>query len=78
MTTVTDEVWRASEVRRLERELARAQKASTRASDARASLPPGSSRARVTTANARWMRAAEHRDRIAAQLGALKREEAVP
>jgi hypothetical protein len=56
----------------LERELARAQRASEKASAARAALPPGSSRARVTTANARWMRAAEHRDRILAQLEAAR------
>ncbi len=56
----------------LVRELARAQKASERASAARAALPPGSSRARVTTANARWMRAAEHRDRLLAQVEALR------
>ena len=33
-------------------------------SDARRLLPPGSPRARVTTANARWSTACEHRDRI--------------
>jgi len=41
-----------------------------KASEARAALPPGSTRARVTTANARWARAAEERDRVAAQLTA--------
>jgi len=45
------------------RALARAEDASQRAAAARSALPPGSSRARVTTANARWARAAEHRDR---------------
>lgn len=44
------------------RALAEAQRASDRATEARAALPAGSSRARVTTANARWMRAAEYRD----------------
>lgn len=34
-----------------------------KASRARAALPPGSSRARVTTANARWTGTVEHRDR---------------
>jgi hypothetical protein len=38
--------------------------------DARRALPPGSSRARVTTANAGWMRACEARDRIVAGLRA--------
>lgn len=35
---------------------------SARAAEARSRLEPGSSRARVTTANARWARAAESRD----------------
>jgi hypothetical protein len=43
--------------------LASAIEASLRACDARASLTPGSSRARVTSANAKWARAAEDRDR---------------
>lgn len=50
--------------------LARAAAKSAKASEARAALPPGSTRARVTTANARWARAAEERDRVAAQLTA--------
>lgn len=41
-----------------------AYKASRRASEAREALPPGSSRARVTSANARWKSAAEERDRL--------------
>ncbi len=56
------------EIKRLERALEKAQAASLRASEARRRLPYGSSRARVTTANANWARAAEHRDRIAALL----------
>ena len=59
----------------LERDLAQAERASKRAAEARSRLPPGSSRARVTTANARWMRAAEHRDRILAQVEALRAEQ---
>jgi hypothetical protein len=55
-------------IKQLQRELARAEKQSQLACDARAALPAGSSRAKVTTANARWARAAEHRDRIAKQL----------
>lgn len=54
----------------LVRALVDAQKRSTKASDARAALPAGSSRPRVTTANARWMRAAEDRDRCEAALRA--------
>lgn len=42
-----------------------AQAASTRAQDARSRLKAGSTRARSTTANANWARAAEHRDRCA-------------
>lgn len=41
-----------------------AERASARAADARAALPIGSTRARVTTANARWKSAAEERDRL--------------
>ena len=50
--------------------LARAAAKSIKACEARGALPPGSSRARVTSANARWMRAAEERDRVAAQVTA--------
>jgi hypothetical protein len=46
------------------RELDAAERASTIACDARSALPPGTSRARVTTANANWARKAEHRDRL--------------
>lgn len=45
-----------------------AYEASARAADARSSLPQGSSRAKVTTANARWASAAEERDRCAKDL----------
>lgn len=45
-----------------------AARASAEASDARAALPFGSSRARITTANARWSRHAEERDRLYAAL----------
>lgn len=49
------------------RELARAEEKVERASEVRRALPPGSSRARVTTANARWSTACEARDRVRAQ-----------
>ena len=42
--------------------------ASRRASEARQALPPGSSRAKVTTANARWTSAAEERERLGAEI----------
>lgn len=47
----------------LAREYRRLYKKSAKAAEARSALPPGSSRAKVTTANARWMGAAEARDR---------------
>ena len=53
----------AAHLAKLRRELRAAEAASLKASDARMALPPGSSRARVTTANSRWMRKAEDRDR---------------
>lgn len=56
------------ELVQLQCEVARLQAASTRTMEARAALPAGSSRARVTSANARWMRAAEARDRAVAAL----------
>lgn len=37
---------------------------SAKASAAREALPAGSSRAKVTTANAKWARAAEERERL--------------
>lgn len=48
--------------KRLEKALADLTKRSEKLSAARASLPPGSSRARVTAANAKWARVAEARD----------------
>jgi hypothetical protein len=42
---------------------------SSRASAARRDLPPGSSRAKVTTLNARWSSCAEERDRLALAMG---------
>lgn len=41
---------------------------SEKASEARMKLDPGSSRARITTANARWSTKAEHRDHCEANL----------
>ncbi|WP_340008610.1 hypothetical protein MHH52_11145 [Paenibacillus sp. FSL K6-0276] len=52
----------------LERNLRLAEKRLQKASDARRSLPPGSTWARVTTANARWASAAEERDRVQRKL----------
>jgi len=57
----------------------RAEEMSRKAAESRAALSPGSTRAGVTSANARWSRTAEHRDRMAAGLhpdtvAALRRE----
>jgi hypothetical protein len=49
-------------------ELRRATEAATKANDARGALPPGSSRARVTSANAKAEATAEHRERVRDQL----------
>lgn len=49
---------------RLERELIKAERDSLRACMARANLPLGSSRARTTTAVARWWTLAEYRDKL--------------
>ena len=54
----------------------RAHAESQRAADARAALPIGSTRARVTTANARWARAAEERDRLWSALTHAEKAEA--
>ena len=56
----------------LKRELTRLERASAKAAEKRAALPPGSSRARVTSANAKWMRLAEARDRVQRQIEALE------
>lgn len=52
----------------LAKTLVAAQKRVEVASDARRALPAGSTRARVTTANARWAAAAETRDHAEAAL----------
>jgi len=54
----------------IERELRAAEQKSLAASDRRRALPPGTSRSRVTTANARWISAAEERDRLRRELAA--------
>ena len=52
----------------VEKEYRAAVLASHKASEARRNLPAGSSRAAVTTANARWMNHAENRDRLEKEL----------
>ena len=52
----------------LERLLLKATADSKKASEARAALGPNSSRARITSANARWARCAEYREKLQQQL----------
>lgn len=52
------------EVARLAKALVAAEDASLKACAARGKLDPSATRARMTSANARWARAAEDRDRI--------------
>jgi hypothetical protein len=61
-----------TELKRLEKQYADAVKDSAKWAERRRSLPPGSTRARVTTANARWAQAAEHRDRLQEELAAMR------
>jgi hypothetical protein len=56
------------------RALVKAQEKSLKAMLAREGMSPGSTRARVTTANARWARTAEHRDRCRAEFDKALRE----
>jgi len=63
-----DEPLTVTVVRRYEREYQRAHEKSLRLATARMNLPSGSSRARITTANAKWSIAAEHRDRLLERL----------
>jgi hypothetical protein len=60
------------EICALRKELARAEADSARLCKQRAAMPPGSSRARVTTLNAKWARVAEYRDLIRARLEDLE------
>ena len=66
------ETWRQTfeEVLAGSKEYQQALKKSWKAAEARARLEPGTSRARITTANARWAMAAEARDRIKDRLKA--------
>lgn len=76
MMGIADHLTGAKKISLLRRELARLEKAATKAGMRRAELPAGSSRARVTTANARWARIAEARDLVERELrDALEKEE---
>ena len=56
------------EISLLRKELAKAEEDSARLCEARFAMPPGSSRARVTSVNAKWARAAEYRDLLRTRL----------
>lgn len=58
----------AAKRKKLAKELERLTKQSAALSEARSRLAPGSSRARVTSANAKWARVAEARDGAARRL----------
>ena len=57
-----------SEIKELEKRLAEYTKKAEKAFAYRASLPIGSSRAKVTTANARWITWSQARDKAEAKL----------
>lgn len=63
-----------TELERLRKELKKAQAKSLKCAAARHRLPIGSSRARVTTANARWASAAEERDKLQEKVERLEKE----
>lgn len=65
-----------NEIVMLERMLKDAEAKSARLAEARSKLPPGSSRARVTSANARWARAAEARDALVKRLDEARTKKA--
>jgi hypothetical protein len=65
-------------VQELERALKRATLKSAQLAEQRSRMPPGSSRARVTTANAKWSRAAEERERLERELAEARAEVPVP
>ena len=65
---VADHLTGKRKIALLRRELARLEKASIKFGERRTALPIGSSRARVNTANARWARATEARDRVEREL----------
>ena len=62
-----------SEIKELEKRLAECTKKAEKSCAYRASLPVGSSRARVTTANARWITWSQARDKVEAKLDEAKK-----
>lgn len=66
---------KSSRLAKLNRELRRLEAQVRKTSEARRLLPPGSSRARVTTANARWASACEARDRVLRQIEELTQQQ---
>ena len=68
----------SKELRDAWKKLKDAQRASLKSADARGALPMGSSRARVTTANANWARNAEYRDKVLEHYEKLYAAETAP
>jgi hypothetical protein len=64
--------------KKLKKELKKLQAKSLSLSFARSSLPAGASRARVTSANAKWARVAEARDRVQKQLDEMPLKTSTP
>lgn len=64
-----------TQIETLRKELGRAEADSDRLCAMRAAAPPGSSRARVTTLNARWARVTEYRDLLRKKLEELTAEQ---
>lgn len=62
----------SEQIRRAEDSHQRLAQKAEQASQLRASLPPGTSRARITTANARWAQYAEGRDQALRRLEWLR------
>jgi hypothetical protein len=69
---------KARTIRDLERQLAIATKKSSEAVDRRSALTEGASRARVSTANAKWERWAEERERLTREISKLRGETEQP
>jgi hypothetical protein len=65
---MNERAWFAMHISDRAKSWAKAIQDSERASKIRAALEPGASRARITSANAKWSTAAEHRDRCEANL----------
>lgn len=71
-TYATDDDARIVELERMKKAYNKAVEDARKWSERRRSLPAGSTRARITTANARWAQAAEHRDHLEKRIKELE------